>query len=69
VSRTYLLFMKSAKGKMFRNTGVYKDVLKKMIVSTMSFSNEDGKAISGSEAPVVGHFNWIVLMTRPEPHV
>jgi hypothetical protein len=51
---------------MFWNTGVYKEVvLNKRIASTMSFSNEYGKAIPGSEAPVPGQWpNEITIVAE-----
>jgi uncharacterized protein YndB with AHSA1/START domain len=46
---SYLWAMKSARGKMFWNTGTYQEVVaNKKIVSTISFSNENGKTIPGS---------------------
>jgi uncharacterized protein YndB with AHSA1/START domain len=42
--RSYLWAMKSEQGRMFWNTGIYKEVVaNKKIVSTMSFSNENRK--------------------------
>jgi uncharacterized protein YndB with AHSA1/START domain len=52
---SYLWAMKSEKGKMFWNTGTYTEVVpNKRIVSTMSFSNESGKVISGSQVSIPG---------------
>jgi uncharacterized protein YndB with AHSA1/START domain len=49
--------MKSAEGRMFWNTGTYKEVVAdRKIVSTMSFANENGKAIPGSQVPVPGRW-------------
>ena len=57
VGGTYLWAMKSSKGEMFWNTGVYKEVVpNKRIVSTLSFADETGKAIPGSKAPVPGRW-------------
>jgi uncharacterized protein YndB with AHSA1/START domain len=57
VGGTYLWAMKSAKEEMFWNTGTYKEVVpNKKIVSTMSFSNESGRAIPGSDVPVPGQW-------------
>jgi uncharacterized protein YndB with AHSA1/START domain len=57
VGGTYLWSMKSAKGEIFWNTGVYTEVVpNKRIVSTMSFANLDGKPIPGSEVPVPGQW-------------
>ena len=42
---------------MFWNTGSYKEVVaNKKIVSTMSFSNENGKIIPGSQVSVPGQW-------------
>ncbi|WP_411821950.1 SRPBCC family protein [Leptospira sp. 'Mane'] len=55
VGGTFLLSMKSPDGEMFWNTGTYQEILPgKKIVSTMSFSDETGKVISGSEVKVPG---------------
>jgi len=57
VGGTYLWAMKSPKGEMFWNTGVYKEVVpNQRIVSTLSFADEAGKAIPGSKAPVPGRW-------------
>ena len=57
VGGTYLWAMKSSKGEMFWNTGAYEEVVpNKRIVSTMSFADENGKAIPGSKAPVPGRW-------------
>jgi uncharacterized protein YndB with AHSA1/START domain len=49
--------MKSAQGRMSWNIGTYKEVVaNKKIVSTMSFANENGKAIPGSQVPVPGRW-------------
>lgn len=57
VGGTFLWAMKSPTGKLFWNTGVYKEVfLNKRIVSTMSFADESGKAIPGAKAPVPGRW-------------
>jgi uncharacterized protein YndB with AHSA1/START domain len=57
VDGTYLWAMKSAKGEMFWNTGVYKEVVpNSRIVSTLSFADETGKALPGSKAPVPGRW-------------
>lgn len=54
---SFLWGMKSEKGKMFWNTGTYRAVVaNKKIVSTMSFCDESGKAIPGSQVSVPGHW-------------
>jgi uncharacterized protein YndB with AHSA1/START domain len=57
VGGTYLWAMKSPKGEMFWNTGVYKEVVpNRRIVSSLSFADETGKAIPGSKTPVPGRW-------------
>jgi uncharacterized protein YndB with AHSA1/START domain len=57
VGETYLWAMKSPKGELAWNTGVYKEVVpNRRIVSTISFADETGKAIPGSKAPVPGRW-------------
>jgi uncharacterized protein YndB with AHSA1/START domain len=57
VGGSYLFAMKSAAGRMYWSTGVFKEVVPyKRIVSTMSFSNESGQVIPGSQVTVPG--NW-----------
>ena len=52
---SYLWAMKSAQGRMFWNTGTYKEVVaNKKIVSTLSFCNENGIIIPGSQVSVPG---------------
>ncbi len=54
-SGSYLWAMKSEQGKMFWSTGTYKEVVaNKKIVSTMSFSDENGKVIPGAQVSVPG---------------
>ena len=54
---SYLWAMKSARGKVFWNTGIYREVVpNKKIVSTMSFADENGNAIPGAQVPVPGHW-------------
>ena len=54
---SFLWAMKSEQGRMFWTTGTYKDVVaNKKIVSTMSFSNENGKTIPGSQVSVPGQW-------------
>lgn len=55
VGGAYLFSMKSPQGKMFWNTGTYKELVpNQKIVSTMSFSDESGRMVPGSEVPVPG---------------
>ena len=57
VGGTFLWAMKSSKGDMFWNTGVYTEVVpNRRIVSTLSFADDTGKAIPGSKAPVPGRW-------------
>ena len=52
---SYLWAMKSEQGKMFWNTGTCREVVaNKKIESTMSFCNENGKTIPGSQVSVAG---------------
>jgi uncharacterized protein YndB with AHSA1/START domain len=54
---SYLWAMKSAQGRMFWSTGTYREVVaNKKIVSTMSFSDENGKTIPGSQVSVPGRW-------------
>jgi uncharacterized protein YndB with AHSA1/START domain len=54
---SYLWAMKSEQGRMFWTTGTYKEVVaNKKIVSTMSFSSENGKTIPGSQVSVPGQW-------------
>ena len=54
---SYLWAMKSGEGRMFWSTGTYKEVVpNKKIVSTISFSDENGKIIPGSKVSVPGHW-------------
>jgi uncharacterized protein YndB with AHSA1/START domain len=49
--------MKSAPGTMFWNTGTYQEVVaNQKLVSTTSFSNENGKIIPGSQVSVPGQW-------------
>lgn len=53
----FLWAMKSEQGKMFWNTGTYKEVVaNRKIVSTMSFSNENGKTIPASQVSIPGRW-------------
>ena len=67
----FLWAMQSEQGRMFWNTGTYKEVVpNKKIVSTMSFSNENGKIIPGSQVSVPGRWpndiTVIVEFNEPE---
>ena len=60
----FLLSMRSPKGEMFWNTGTYKEIVpNRKIVSTMSFSDETGKAIPGSEVKVPGEWPDEITVT------
>jgi len=63
---SYLWAMKSAQGRMYWSTGSYKEVVaNKKIVSTMSFANENGKAIPGSQVSVPGQWpNQITVIVE-----
>jgi uncharacterized protein YndB with AHSA1/START domain len=64
VGGTFLLSMRSQKGEVFWNTGIYKEVIPNTkIVSTMSFSDENGKALPGSEVPVPGKWPDEITVT------
>ncbi|MGB2627614.1 MAG: SRPBCC domain-containing protein [Candidatus Acidiferrum sp.] len=53
----YLWAMKSEQGRMFWNTGTYKQVVAdKKIVSTMSFANENGIITPGPQVSVPGQW-------------
>jgi len=66
VGGSYLWSMKSAEGRMFWNTGVYNEVEpNKKIVATMSFANQEGRAIPGAQAPVLGRWpDKIIVITE-----
>jgi uncharacterized protein YndB with AHSA1/START domain len=54
---SYLWAMKSKQGRMFWSTGTYKEVVpNKKIVSTLSFSDESGTTIPGSQVSVPGQW-------------
>ena len=64
VGGTFLWAMKSPRGEMFWNTGVYQEVVpNSRIVSTMSFADETGKALPGSKAPVPGRWPDAITVT------
>lgn len=51
----YLFSMRSPKGEMFWNTGTYKEiVMHQKIVSSMWFSDENGKLVPGKEVKAPG---------------
>jgi uncharacterized protein YndB with AHSA1/START domain len=55
VGGTFLYSMRSPKGDLFWNTGKYLEIVpNQKIASTMSFSDENGKFLPGSEAGVPG---------------
>ena len=60
---SYLWAMKSARGKVSWNTGTYMEVVEnKKLVSTMSFSDESGRAVPGSKLEIPGRwpdFMWL----------
>jgi uncharacterized protein YndB with AHSA1/START domain len=54
---SFLWAMKSEKGRACWNTGTYQEVVaNKKIVSAMSFSDENGKTIPGSQVSVPGQW-------------
>ena len=64
VGGTFLLSMRSPKGEMFWNTGIYKEIaLNTRIVSTLSFSDENGKTVPGSEVKVPGKWPDEITVT------
>jgi uncharacterized protein YndB with AHSA1/START domain len=66
VGQAFLWSMKSEKGDMYWNTGVYNEVVpNSRIVSTLSFADETGRIIPGSQAPVPGHWpDEIIVITE-----
>jgi len=54
---SYLWAMRSEQGRMSWNIGTYKEVVaNKKIVSTLSFADETGKTIPGSQVPAPGQW-------------
>jgi len=57
VGGKFLLSMRSPKGEMFWNTGTYKDIVpNKRIIAQMSFSDENGKVVTGKDIKVPGEW-------------
>ncbi len=64
VTGKLLMAMKSPSGDMFWNTGTYKQIIPhQKIVQSLSFSNEKGEVIPGSDSPVPGKWPDEVLVT------
>ena len=52
---TFLLSMRSPKGEMFWNTGTYKSIVpNQRIISSLQFSDENGKVIPGAQVKIPG---------------
>ncbi|HYX32789.1 MAG TPA: SRPBCC domain-containing protein [Oligoflexus sp.] len=63
VGGRYLYSMRSPKGEMFWNTGAYTEIVPlQLIKSTISFSDEHGKAVSGKDVPVPGDWPDEILV-------
>ncbi len=57
VGGTFLLSMRSPKGDMFYNVGTYKDIVpNQRIISSMSFSDENGNVVKGKDIKVPGEW-------------
>lgn len=64
VGGSFLLSMRSPKGEMFWNTGTYKEIVpNRKIVSTLSFSDENGKAVPGAEVKIPGEWPDEITVT------
>jgi uncharacterized protein YndB with AHSA1/START domain len=64
VGGNFLFSMRSPKGEIFWNTGIYKEIVPNArIVSTLSFSDEKGEAIPGSEVKVPGKWPDEITVT------
>jgi uncharacterized protein YndB with AHSA1/START domain len=64
VNGTYLLSMKAPNGEMYWNSGTYKEIIpSQKIVSTMSFSDENGKLVAGSDVKAPGTWPDEVIVT------
>lgn len=60
----YLFSMRSPGGKTNWNSGVYKEIVpQQKIVSTMSFSDETGKAIPGAQVKLPGDWPDEIILT------
>lgn len=64
VHGAFLLSMRSPNGEMHWNAGTYREIVdRQRIVSAMSFSDEHGKVIPGSEVPVPGEWPDDITVT------
>lgn len=64
VNGRFLFSMKSPTGSISWNTGIYNEIIpNEKIVSTMSFADETGKAISASEAGIPGKWPNEITVT------
>lgn len=64
VGGSFLYSMRSPKGEMFWNAGQFLEIIpSQKIVSSFSFSDENGKIIPGSEAPVPGKWPDAITVT------
>lgn len=64
VGGSYLFSMRSPGGEMNWNSGVYKEIVpQQKIVSTMSFSDETGKAIPGARVKLPGDWPDEIVIT------
>lgn len=60
----FLLSMRSPKGEMFWNTGTYEEIVThRKIVSTMSFSDEQGNVVPGAEVKIPGEWPDEITVT------
>lgn len=64
VNGVFLLSMKSPKGDMHWNAGTYTEIVEhQRIVSTMSFSDENGKTVPGSAVNLPGEWPDAITVT------
>ncbi|MFA6312812.1 MAG: SRPBCC family protein [Sterolibacterium sp.] len=64
VGGTFLLSMRSHQGEVLWNTGTYKELVPNArIVSTLSFSDENGRVVPGSEVTVPGKWPDEIALT------